>query len=357
MGYFRYSQYTLVEIYLFMDTIPTVSIIVPTFNRGHLLPRAIKSVLEQTLSNIELIIVNDGSTDNTIDIVNQQSDQRIILINLDKNYGATYARNVGIAAARAELVAFLDSDDEWLSTKLELQVDRLNCSTDPLASVVYCLESSLHQNFQEYEDLQSASTTKLHEGDVFLHICTRELCPTTSMVLIKRAALLHVGGFDITLPSHQDCDLFLKLAQMSNHFLAVNKVLIIKHDSGFRISKDLDAKLRGVEIMRCKWGKTIKLRFGQEVYRRWTIWFLDVVDRLKMERAVSHGNIFLGCLIFLKSLRYMNHYNFWRRIYALFVILLRQDEEIYFNIQTFYYKKLKNRLPDLRHWSVKRRCI
>jgi glycosyltransferase involved in cell wall biosynthesis len=331
-----------------MDSTPTVSIVLPTFNRGHLLPRSIKCALEQTLSNFELIIVNDGSTDDTVNIVKQISDQRITLINLDRNQGATYARNVGIAAARAELIAFLDSDDEWLPTKLELQVDRLNSCPDPLAAVVYCLEGKSYQSFREDQESQTVSTRKCHEGDVFLHLCTRELCPTTSMVLIRRSALIHVGGFDITLPSHQDCDLFLKLAQTSHHFIAVNKVMIFKHNSEVRISKDLDAKIRGIEIMRCKWGRTIKLRCGQEVYDRWTIWFFDLVDRVKMEKAVSDGNMILAYTVFLKSLIYMNRRNFWGRVYALFIILFQQDQTVYNNIQEFYRSKLKMRLSNLK---------
>ncbi len=330
-----------------MDSIPTVSIVLPTFNRGHLLPRAIKSVLEQTLSNFELIIVNDGSTDDTVEIVNQVKEQRIVLVNLDRNQGATYARNVGIANARAELVAFLDSDDEWLPTKLELQVERLHSCIDPLATVVYCLEGNSYQNFRADEESQTVSTRKCHEGDVFLHLCTRELCPTTSMVLIKRSALLYVGGFDITLPSHQDCDLFLKLAQTSHHFIAVNKVMIFKHNSDIRISKDLDAKIRGIEIMRCKWGKTIKLRFGQEVYQRWTIWFSDLIDRVRMEKAVSDGNMILAYMVFIRSLGYVNRRNFWARVYALFVILFQQDKAVYDDMQVFYRSKLKMRLSNL----------
>ena len=107
-----------------MNKNPTVSVIIPTYNRAHLVDRAIQSVLNQTYKDFELIIVDDGSTDNTEDIIKefQKKDERIKYIRHEENRGGSAARNTGIKAAKGEYIAFLDSDDEWLPIKLGRQI-------------------------------------------------------------------------------------------------------------------------------------------------------------------------------------------------------------------------------------------
>ena len=105
---------------------PLVSVVLPTFNRERLLPRAINSVLNQTYKNLELIIVNDGSTDDTEKVVKGYSDKRIRYYKQELNKGGSAARNVGIKLARGELISFQDSDDEWLPEKLERQVRKFS---------------------------------------------------------------------------------------------------------------------------------------------------------------------------------------------------------------------------------------
>lgn len=121
-----------------MNKNPTVSVIIPTYNRAHLVGRAIQSVLNQTYKDFELIIVDDGSTDNTEDIIKkyQKKDERIKYIRRKKNKGGSVARNTGINAAIGEYIAFLDSDDEWLTEKLERQM-KVFKSTSSEVGVVY----------------------------------------------------------------------------------------------------------------------------------------------------------------------------------------------------------------------------
>jgi glycosyltransferase involved in cell wall biosynthesis len=322
-----------------MSNIPTVSVVLPTFNSGHLLPRAIKSILEQTLSDFELIVVNDGSTDDTVNIVNQISDQRIILINLPKNYGANYARNVGIASARAELIAFHDSDDEWLPAKLELQVSCLNSSDDPLATVAYVLVAYSHPVW--WEDGKSEFSPTVYEGDVFLPLVKRQLCPVTPQVMVKRSALINVGSFDIALPCYQDLDLFMRLSQTSNHFVAVNKPLVIKHNSDSCISSNVASKIRGTELFLCKWSQIVKLSCGNQIHGEWKGWFFLAKDQVQMNKAVANGNMVLALIFFLRSLKYLNRHIFWDRLHAFIVIFLKQDEEVYRNIHRYYQHKIK----------------
>ena len=103
-------------------TTPTVSVVIPTYNRADLLPRAIRSVLSQTYWNCELIIVDDCSTDNTREVVSTWTDSRIRYIRHPENRHQSGAINTGIEHARGQYVAFLDDDDEWMPTKLEKQV-------------------------------------------------------------------------------------------------------------------------------------------------------------------------------------------------------------------------------------------
>lgn len=112
-----------------------ISVIIPTHNRAGTILRSVISVLNQTEKDLELIVVDDCSTDNTIEILKQVDDKRLSVIKLEKNSGACHARNVGIENAKGDFIAFQDSDDEWLPAKLEKQLDAcLQYNTD----VVFC---------------------------------------------------------------------------------------------------------------------------------------------------------------------------------------------------------------------------
>src|SRR6056297_1668487 len=104
---------------------PTVSVIVPTYNRADALPRTVESVLGQTLDDLELIVVDDASTDDTPAVIDDYDDDRVQFVQHERNQGASAARNTGIDRAEGDYVAFLDSDDVWRPTKLEKQVQTL----------------------------------------------------------------------------------------------------------------------------------------------------------------------------------------------------------------------------------------
>ena len=110
-------------------SIPTISIIIPTFNRAHLLERTINSVLKQTYTDFEIIIIDDASQDNTKDIVQRFKNKNIKYLRQNENKGAPAARNRGIQEAKGRYIAFLDSDDEWVPEKLEKQLALFEKST------------------------------------------------------------------------------------------------------------------------------------------------------------------------------------------------------------------------------------
>ncbi|MBU7583279.1 MAG: glycosyltransferase family 2 protein [Nostoc sp. TH1S01] len=263
--------------------IPIISVVVPTFNRANLLPRAISSILQQTFSNFELIIVDDGSTDNTVEVVKEFTDPRIIFLPLGKNYGGSYARNQGIKAASTELIAFLDSDDEWLPEKLALQIKQLQEADDPLATVIYCL------GYECAEGQKKIPSLVLHEGDVFNHLLRGWLPPTTSLFMVKRSALLEVNGFDESLPSFQDYDLWLSLSAANNHFLAVNQPLIIRYFHDQQIRGNLIAKLKGLEIFNKKWGEIMKQRVGYIEYWKFISLKKSIIQLIQVGQAVEEG--------------------------------------------------------------------
>ncbi len=267
---------------------PLISVVIPTYNRAHVVGRAIKSVLAQTLPDFECIVVDDASTDETVPLVEGFRDPRIRLVRLAENGGVSRARNAGIQAARGEWVAFLDSDDEWLPRKLELQLARLREGGDRRTGVVYC-GCYLHD-----EVIHRASQTGVfHEGDVFDHLLRGWHPPTPSIFMVNRAALARYGGFDKELPCAQDYDLWLRLAEGRNHFAAVHQALAIKHEhAGGQMSADPAVRVLGSEILDRRWGPTIERRLGSAAYWQWRARRWGNVQSAYFKRikhAVAHG--------------------------------------------------------------------
>ena len=133
-----------------MNEQPQISVVVPTHNRAHLIERAIKSILAQTYQNLEIIILDDRSTDNIAEVVAGFGDQRIKFVRNKENLGGGGSRNVGIRASKSEYVAFLDDDDEWLPTKFEKQVKLFYEGSEKLG-VVSCARAKFRDGKQFHE--------------------------------------------------------------------------------------------------------------------------------------------------------------------------------------------------------------
>jgi glycosyltransferase involved in cell wall biosynthesis len=266
-----------------------VSVVIPTRDRAGLVGRAIHSVLRQTWSDLEVLVVDDGSTDATAEVVARFADPRIQFIPCWPAKGAGAARNEGLRRARGHWVAFLDSDDEWLPEKLAWQVAQLDAAR-PAATVAYC-----------QAEVDDALTTRRfvvrlppHEGDILDRLLAG-WCPlTTSAFLVERTALLGVGGFDPTFPCGEDYDLWLRLALHANRFVVVDRPLVIKHEGEHpRITGDPAARLRGFELLDRRWGSVIEGRLGPRVRARWRWRALARVDHarlLRVREAVRGGD-------------------------------------------------------------------
>ena len=207
---------------------PLVSVIIPSYNRGWILKDAIDSVLSQDYRHFELLVIDDGSTDNTQDILKYyKKDIRVIC---QSNKGVSAARNIGITSSTGSLIAFLDSDDFWLPGKLSRQVDFFVSNPDAL---ICQTEETWIRNGKK---VNPKIKHKKKSGDIF--IPSLLLCLISpSAVMLKRSLFDNVGMFDETLPACEDYDLWLRISYKYQIDL-IDMPLIIKrggHDD--QISK------------------------------------------------------------------------------------------------------------------------
>ena len=197
-----------------------VSVVIPTLNRIETLPRALESVINQSYKPSEIIVVDNGSSDGTLEFLGKNFPSVTILE--EKKLGVSAARNKGIKHSTFQWVALLDSDDEWFLNKLEGQIDVLKKSSNN-----YRLSHTDEVWIKNGKQLNQMKKHKKIGGDIFdkcLSIC----CISPSSVLIHKSLFDELGYFDETLPVCEDYDLWLKFCSKENvHF--INKKLILKY--------------------------------------------------------------------------------------------------------------------------------
>jgi glycosyltransferase involved in cell wall biosynthesis len=219
---------------------PLISVILPSFNREKLLPRAIISVLNQTNQSLELIIIDDGSTDNTEDIVKSFSDKRIRYYRQRDNKGGSAARNIGIKLAKGELIAFQDSDDEWLPEKLERQVAKFS-EVGGDVGVICCGYEFINDKTNEVV----SRSIPVEKGNVH-KIMLKNNYTGPLAVLMKSDCFNKVGLFDETLPCCHDWDLWIRVSKYYK-FDYVPDILAKAYIHGKQLSTNLEVKIKGKE--------------------------------------------------------------------------------------------------------------
>jgi len=224
---------------------PTVSVIIPTRNRATVLARSMRSVLAQTLTSLELIIVDDASDDDTEAVVETINDARIRYIKCDQHGGAPVARNIGIRAASGRYLAFHDSDDEWLPMKLERQLQLLAAHA-PAADVVTCGTISIDSAGRGVP-VVAASETLSYEG----LLAFRELPWSGPTILVRRTEATNRVLFDEHLPAGQDWDYVVRLARITRVVSVREPLVKVGRAAGDRISRHL-RKLQGRRMLREK---------------------------------------------------------------------------------------------------------
>jgi glycosyltransferase involved in cell wall biosynthesis len=197
----------------------TVSVVVPTFNRAALLPRALASVRAQTRPADEVLVVDDGSTDGTAVLLRERFPELGYLA--QHNGGAAAARNAGIAATGGRWVAFLDSDDQWLPQKLERQLAAIEAS--PGLRLCHTNEIWIRRGRRVNPMRKHAKAG----GDIFLH-CLPLCVISPSSALVRRDLLEEIGGFDESLPACEDYDLWLRICAREK-VLYLEEPLLLKY--------------------------------------------------------------------------------------------------------------------------------
>ncbi len=198
------------------SNIPNISVVVPIYNGENYIGEAIESILSQTLMPIEIIIVNDGSTDKSLDVINNYLGS-VDVINIPHS-GVSKARNVGITAAKGDWIAFLDSDDIWLPNKLELYAEAMASFPDSIVfySEFSLLEVDLHGDFPTANysgKLNSDINCDLDHSGWIYHQLLLTNWVLTSTALVKKSVFETVGMFDESLVIAEDWDMFLRISR------------------------------------------------------------------------------------------------------------------------------------------------
>jgi glycosyltransferase involved in cell wall biosynthesis len=225
---------------------PTVTVIIPTYDRAHLIGRAIQSILNQTYGDFELIVVDDGSSDNTAEIIHDFNDKRIKYIRHEKNKGAAAARNTGIESARGTYIAFQDSDDEWFPHKLEKQVEAFS-DAPPKVGIVYSGVWRLEGGKKTYIAYPDKNKK---EGDLHINLLRISLIFLQS-ALVKMECFSKVGMFDKELPAAEDWELWIRISKYF-HFKFIDEPLALLHHTPGSLSTRPDAFVRALQMILTK---------------------------------------------------------------------------------------------------------
>ena len=257
-----------------MSPPPRVSVILPTHNRVAFIERSTASVLAQTASDLELIIVDDASTDSTAEVLRRlaAAEPRIRVIHNAQARGGGGARNVGIEAARGQWVAFLDDDDEWLPHKLEHQLAKL--AGDPGAVACGC-------HFEQHFPSGKTRVFRVPENVTLQHLWRNNVLGGASVCICSRETLSRIGGFDARLRAAQDYDLWIRLRQQGRIAVCPEPLVKYQEHGGDRISSRLDSQLRGARRLYFKYRREMG-----EIDRQRHLSFLCYVKSYQSQRRV-----------------------------------------------------------------------
>lgn len=196
----------LIILYLKYNNIDfKVSVIIPTYNRGNLIIKSIKSVLNQTFKNLEVIVIDDGSSDNTEHLVNKITDKRLKYVKLSSNKGSSNARNIGIKNANGQFISFQDSDDIFYPNKIEKQLKNIINRNSILD---FCKINVIYNSTYSYLIPNKRQENSILKGDIFNELISRGNFISTQSMLI-RTNYMKKHLFDIDMPRLQDYDVIL----------------------------------------------------------------------------------------------------------------------------------------------------
>jgi len=273
---------------------PQVSVVIPAYNAEAVIARAIDSVLAQDYAPLEVIVVNDGSTDRTADIVRRYADRGVRLIELAENCGAGGCRNEGIAAAAGPFVAFLDADDEWLPGKLTAQVAAFQAVPD--CSLAVC-DGEWRDPDGRVVDSVLIDAPETGHDDAWRTMLTKSFIHT-SCVLTTKALLERLGGFDTTLVIAEDWDLWIRLGLEGPYAFTRENYVTVHVTPGSLMAREARNAPRYLLPMIARHLETQRARLGASERRR--IWATQL-ERVGL-MSCAHGDYLAGAGMVLRAM-------------------------------------------------------
>lgn len=309
---------------------PKVSIIIPTKNRADYVSSAIKSVLDQTFGDFEIIVVDGASINNTQEVITKFDDERIRYIREKKDRGVSASRNTGIRFSRGKFIAFLDDDDLWMPRKLEKQLKLVD--ENPNIGVVYTGAWRINKSGKKID-----FRIPFLRGQIFPKILEKNYVGSCSLVLVRKECFEKIGLFDENFPAGEDFDLWIRLAKYYQ-FEYVREPLVLYriHEKG--ISKDPCQILRAKKLLFKKYSKELATAFNN--IKTIGFWYYAL--------GVLHcecGNIGQGRKEFVKAVA-INPFSpvYYGRLFASF-------------FGSRVLNLLTGRLDSLLRWDIKRKYL
>ncbi|MGJ8638558.1 MAG: glycosyltransferase family 2 protein [Opitutaceae bacterium] len=234
-----------------------ISVVIPTYNRASLIEDALNSVYAQTYRPLEVIVVDDGSTDTTKSVVDtwakERCDQSLTVEFLEQeNQGGNVARNTGIENATGDYIAFLDSDDAWLPEKLAEQISYFK---NPKVGGVYC--GVQHKNFETGSILEP-SDRNYPTGELLEHLLVKDVTVQTSAYVVRTSVFKDVGNFDTSLQARQDWDMWIRLSSKYTIEAAPKVLVDFREHLGERTASNPQKEIDGYRAIRQKYSKLLK---------------------------------------------------------------------------------------------------
>jgi glycosyltransferase involved in cell wall biosynthesis len=273
---------------------PQVSVVVPTLNRAGMLRQALCSALDQEDVELEVIVVDDGSTDETPEMLGQLGDERIRVIRHPRPEGVARARNAGIESATGEWIAFLDDDDLWAPGKLHAH---LACSEERGLTLSYSAAVVIDRR------MEATRLTHPPAGDVVGHLLWGgNVIGSPSVVVVQADLISQVGGFDQQLAPMEDWDLWIRAASAGRPGLIPEPLVAYREHGANARAVTEQARLRELfELMRVKHGGAARragAEFGDAWLERWA-----AAQDLEGGRRVSAMRRYLGAAAHSRSMR------------------------------------------------------
>jgi glycosyltransferase involved in cell wall biosynthesis len=239
---------------------PQVSVVIPTRGRGRLLALTLRGVLRQRDVDFEVVVVDDGSTDDTADMVTRLEDRRIQLLRHDRSRGVSAARNTGIAAARGEWVAFCDDDDLWAPDKLALQ---LEAAARAGRHWVYAGDVEVDDRLRVVAGAPPAPPERVVEL-----LARHNAVPAgASNVVVRSGSLARCGPFDDQLANNEDWDMWLRLARLGPPASVPQPLVALRQHAG-NASWNMARMLRELQVIERRYG----IAADRAAHYRWAAW-------------------------------------------------------------------------------------